>query len=296
MIPPQLRLPLSSLAAFALGVGLTAAWFQVREPGASAVPVIEKVNHSDSQAARNGTNPHPTPWKTKSNPTEARNTPEPPPTDLPEDEETIRRELRAQIRHQARVEAHEFSARLGLDPVQTEQFLAAKLQDAETRIEALDPKPWHAWWVDVQAGAWLKENLTAQQKETYKAYQRHLLREEAEQHALTETNGIARAIQLTEEQRAALMRKFAETHISIGEFSDFIHFGEPIDMLATSFDGPTTVVITESRIEMPVFSDRRTWLSDILSEDQLATYREFQAQQRELERLMQEEMRAPEEE
>src|SRR5690606_4700710 len=44
----------------------------------------------------------------------------------------------------------------------------------------------------------------------------------------------------------------------IVEFEGFVNYGSPIQSPATDFLGnPTTVTITENRIEMPVFSSRR---------------------------------------
>ncbi|MFM7182687.1 MAG: hypothetical protein ACKO2G_14645 [Verrucomicrobiales bacterium] len=102
---------------------------------------------------------------------------------------------------------------------------------------------------------------------------------------------------LTEEQRAAVIQKFADSYVETDEFEEFISYGEPIDMTAiNNVETPATVVITESRIEMPVFSRRDNWLEEILTEDQLASYVEFQQKQWELETLLTEEMGAVEKE
>jgi hypothetical protein len=297
MFPPRFRFPLSNLAAFALGAGLTAAWFQRGDSAPPVEPAMPRKTQSDGEIARNGTGPMPKPWKTKSSSAGARSAEEGIRAPLPEVVEKIRREFRAQSRHAARIRAHEISVRLGLDPDQTEQFLAATLQDAETRVRPSDEDRMLSFSHEFRGHAWLKANLTDQQKHAYEAYQRDLQREEADRHALTEANGIARMVELTEEQRAALLRKFAESHIPMEfvDFSDFLTYGEPIAAEATDSAGaPTNVVITESRIEMPVFTGRQPWLSEILTEDQLATYREFQEKQRELERLKEEEMRGME--
>ena len=296
MIPPRLRLPLSSLAAFALGVGLAATWFLGREPA----------DPEKARALETGTTPRlvaatsseaagrPKPWKMKFGADQPPSSTQAAVDEDLEESETIRRGLRAQFRHQARSEALELTYLLGLDPTQADGFLTALLRDADTRLNGLSPP-----WLTNSGTAWLESNLSPEQKAAHRRYRESKRRAETERQALEETNEIARAMELTEEQRAALIQKFADTHISIDEFTEFIHYGEPIDTKATAADGtPTTVVITESRIEMPVFSHphRQPWLAEILTEDQLATYREFQAQQRELERLMQEEMRATEDE
>ena len=300
MIPPRLRLPLSSLAAFALGVGLTAAWFQRGDSAPPEEPAIPQGRQSEGEAAHGKSAPRPTPWKPKSAPPDSRSAAEGTTANLPEEEENIRRGLRAQFRHEARIDAHTIAARLGLDPGQTEEFLAARLEDAETRFEALDPKPGSdAWWLGTKGDTWLALNLTTEQKLAYETCQRDLHREEADRHALAETSMIARVVELTEEQRAALQRKFAESYIPIElpDCVEFLTYGEPINVEATdSADAPTNVVITESRIEMPVFTGRQPWLSEILTAGQLATYRAFQEKQRELERLNGEEMRVAEEE
>lgn len=121
--------------------------------------------------------------------------------------------------------------------------------------------------------------------------------EKREQYALENTKAITRTVNLTEEQRAAVIQKFADSYVETDEFEEFISYGEPIDMTAiNNVETPATVVITESRIEMPVFSRRDNWLEEILTEDQLASYVEFQQKQWELETLLTEEMGAVEKE
>ncbi|MFM7182688.1 MAG: hypothetical protein ACKO2G_14650 [Verrucomicrobiales bacterium] len=168
MFLPRLRIPLSSLAALALGAGLTAIWFLAPD---TADP--EKL-----RAAEAGTDPQVTaatasetsgqtaPWKTKSVAKDAEPTAQKPPVEEFADMESVRRSMRAQLRYQARNEALELTYRLELDPKQAEGLLASTLTEAENRLQELAPKePWatNVPWIAPTA-AWLAANLTPEQK------------------------------------------------------------------------------------------------------------------------------------
>lgn len=56
---------------------------------------------------------------------------------------------------------------------------------------------------------------------------------------------------------AAVVRKVQANRVSIAEFEGFINYGSPIKAVSPELLGtPTTLVLTESRIEQPVFSTR----------------------------------------
>lgn len=298
MFPPRFRLPLSNLAAFAVGAGLAAAWILGREPA----------NAEKARAAETDTRPRlvsatpsdstgrPPAWKSKSG---SEKTPPSSGTAVKDDleeSEIMLRGMHAQLRHQARSKVLQLAYRLGLDDNQWASLQAEVLADLDAPgVVAIPFDP--EGLVEAMVIRMAMDLLTDPQREQLARYRESRRRAETELHALAETNDIARVIELTEEQRSALIQKFADRHISIDEFDEFIHYGEPIDTKATAADGtPTTVFITESRIEMPVFAYRNSWLADILSEDQLANFRMFQAKQRELEKLKEDEMRATEEE
>lgn len=296
-ISNPLRARFCHLAACMLGIAVTTVWFQSKDSDQPIEPTAKISTHPAREAVHHRTVYATAPWKTKSHPTETAQTVESTSQGLAEEEEKMKRRILAQFRHQVRMEAHTIASRLGLDSRQTEEFLTARLQDLESDLRPSDTESISSYSLAIHGKAWLDANLTTDQKQAYEVYQLDLLRGEAERNAITKTNEIASVIELTVDQRTALIQKFTENHVSfsfdaVEVFPDFISYGEPIAQAATTSDVPKTLVITESRIELPVFTKRSPWLSDILTKDQLATYADFQAKRRELQMLKDEEMRS----
>lgn len=287
-----------SLAGFALGVGLTTAWLGHRT-SASATPGH---GESASVASVNGSfgesEPPPRPWKAKPRSSEQPRKGASPdaPTEDPAENRPLHEGLRAWLHHQARLETLELATRLGLTPAQMEEFLAVRLADIEGPgggSQALDSPRIGVLGLCGRSRTWLELNLTSEQKLVQERYEQVLVREGHERYAGEKLGEISRVIDLTEEQREALRLRLlleAPSGPTNVEFEDFIHYGEPIEA-APAGGVPTNVVITESRIEMPVFSRRDPWLSEILAADQLAAYRAYESKRRELESLWEEEMR-----
>lgn len=265
MPAPRVRRLLFPLTVFALGVGLTAVWFQGKPSG------------MDKGSQAEGGNPtNPAPWKSKSTTGETQNAKEPTPQAPAGNAEKTKNLAFDRARYQARMEANTVASHLRLDPKQTEDYVAARIEDLET-----PPKSSVSEWLVMEPSAdrWLNANLTMEQKQAYETYQKSLVQEKAERAGFSIADGIANSVKLTEQQRAAVARKFAEIFQSDDpyKYPEYLKFAQGDDVDMVKSDPALLESLTRDSTESPLQTkDRSSWLSEILTPDQLAKYRASQ--------------------
>ena len=265
MPAPQVRRLLFALTVSALGIGLTAVWLQGEHPG------------RDIRDRDEGKNPsNPAPWKSKSTTGETQNTKDPTSQELAGNAEKAINLAFDRARHEARMEANSVASHLRLDPKQTKDYVAARLKDLET-----PPNSSVSEWLVMEPSAdrWLNANLTVAQKQAYETYQNSLVREKAERAGISIADGIANSIKLTEQQRVAVARKFAEIFQSDDpyKYPEYLKFAQGDDVDMVKSDPALLESLTRDSTESPLQTeDRSSWLSGILTPEQLAKYRASQ--------------------
>ena len=265
MNTPRSRRPLFLLALLAIGGGVTLVWFQNKPFGK------EKQNLS---GCAGGTNTKP--WKAQADSNQAPNTKEPTPAGLAaQDREGDLALERA--RYETRMDANAVASHLGLDRELTKKYVAARLEDLEPVPEHLK-LPWTSSGFDgrLSADAWLNGHLTAEQKQAFEDYKESLVQEKAERAGFSIADGIAQSVKLTEQQRAAVAKKFAEIFQTDDpyKYPEYLKFvrGDDVDMAKA--DPALLAALTSDTTQSPLQTkDRGTWLDDILTPEQLATYR-----------------------
>ncbi len=268
MITHRLKFLFAMLTGFALGVALGAAWFLARQPPVNQpAPGAERATGDTERHEIPPTTYSPSvPWRIpevrKAGGTVASE------SDRTGDTEVSDKQILAVRNHEARTRSLRMSSWLGLDSLQASSLEAMLLEEGADGIleipSALEP--------------WIKSNLRPDQVDAYARYQQSTQKDEAEASALKEVHELAQVVELSEEQRDAIFQNKFEFYQMWAGFDSLVFTGPIINHRADP------VVITESRIEMPVFSTRR--ISDgLLTEEQAHAFGEFKRKERELEEL-----------
>lgn len=280
----NLRSFLSNLAAFAVGAGLAAAWHLSREEadlpqenttgasergGAKAKPgeLHASAGTTDSEEMASSTDEESV-WEAPA--AVGRLTIESPmyPPGSPG--------FAAEQRRNRRLEALELTFLLGLSTAQSVELEGVLLREAESRQAFSD------WLTGNDAKTkWLRENLTAQQAETYNQNNLAKVNESYESAALDEVQKMARVLDLTPEQRFDLLAALTRKNMILSS-------GTVVEIIVpegTSEASPPVSGPSEKKILPPVRE-----IGEILTPEQWSRYQEFLRGEEELRALKSKEL------